>query len=195
MKAVLISIKPRWCSLITRGKKTIEIRKTRPKIETPFKCYIYMTKGFASYSISNGMRCHNNGGMSVIGEFLCDYIFPIRIFDNGTIQNYNYHRLQDSCVDYDDIVNYIGRGRSGYGWHIKDLKIYDRPLELRQFVIKGDCDCKNCHKCYWMNPGNGYNVEDDCDLAYEFMGYGDSVKPLFRAPQSWCYVEEWSGTE
>lgn len=44
MKSVLISIKPKYCSLIANGKKTIEIRKTRPKLETPFRCYIYCTK-------------------------------------------------------------------------------------------------------------------------------------------------------
>ena len=44
MKSVLISIRPMWCELIASGKKTIEVRKTRPKIETPFKCYIYCTK-------------------------------------------------------------------------------------------------------------------------------------------------------
>lgn len=44
MKSVLISIKPRWCELIARGEKTIVIRKTKPRIDTPFKCYIYCTK-------------------------------------------------------------------------------------------------------------------------------------------------------
>lgn len=43
-KAVLISIRPKWCELIASGKKTIEVRKTRPKLETPFKCYIYCTR-------------------------------------------------------------------------------------------------------------------------------------------------------
>lgn len=40
-KAVLISIRPKWCEKIVSGEKTIEVRKTRPKMETPFKCYIY----------------------------------------------------------------------------------------------------------------------------------------------------------
>ena len=44
MKAVMISIQPKWCELIASGKKTIEIRKTKPKLETPFKVYIYSTK-------------------------------------------------------------------------------------------------------------------------------------------------------
>ena len=44
MQSVLISIRPQYCELIASGKKTIEVRKTRPKLETPFKCYIYCTK-------------------------------------------------------------------------------------------------------------------------------------------------------
>lgn len=36
MKAVLISIKPTWCAKIASGEKTIEVRKTKPKLETPF---------------------------------------------------------------------------------------------------------------------------------------------------------------
>lgn len=43
-KAVLISIRPEWCEKIVNGRKTIEVRKTRPKMDTPFKCYIYCTK-------------------------------------------------------------------------------------------------------------------------------------------------------
>ncbi len=41
MIAVLCSVQPQWCELIANGKKTIEIRKTIPKIPTPFKGYIY----------------------------------------------------------------------------------------------------------------------------------------------------------
>ena len=45
MKAVLISVQPKWVEKIASGKKTIEVRKTAPKGEVPFKCYIYVTKG------------------------------------------------------------------------------------------------------------------------------------------------------
>ena len=44
MKKVLISIHPKWCELIFSGEKTIEVRKTAPKLETPFKVYVYCTK-------------------------------------------------------------------------------------------------------------------------------------------------------
>ena len=42
-KAVIISIRPKWCQMIASGEKTIEVRKNRPKLDTPFKCYIYCT--------------------------------------------------------------------------------------------------------------------------------------------------------
>lgn len=44
MKSVLISIRPEWCAKIASGEKTVEVRKTRPKMNPPFKCYIYCTK-------------------------------------------------------------------------------------------------------------------------------------------------------
>ena len=43
-QAVLISIRPKWCEKIISGEKTIEVRKTRPKMNLPFKCYIYCTQ-------------------------------------------------------------------------------------------------------------------------------------------------------
>ena len=42
-KSVLISIQPEWCYRILSGEKTIEIRKNKPNLTTPFKCYIYCT--------------------------------------------------------------------------------------------------------------------------------------------------------
>lgn len=42
MKAVMISIQPKWVEKIASGQKTIEVRKTAP--EVPFKAYIYCTK-------------------------------------------------------------------------------------------------------------------------------------------------------
>ena len=73
-KAVLISIRPEWAKKILSGEKTLEVRRNRPKLETPFKCYIYCTAGNLSYEVSNGMMCNISGGKLVIGEFVCDKI-------------------------------------------------------------------------------------------------------------------------
>lgn len=48
-KSVLISIRPKWCEKIVNGEKTIEVRKTRPKLQTPFKCYIYHSQAHTSH--------------------------------------------------------------------------------------------------------------------------------------------------
>lgn len=121
MKSVLLSIKPKYCELIAGGIKTIEVRKTKPKFDTPFKCYIYCTKAKSKNLQLQG---------KVIGEFVCDEIFPIRVFENGTIQDYMFRGMKKSCVPYDDIVNYIGNGCIGYGWHISNLVMYQEPNEI-----------------------------------------------------------------
>ena len=61
MKAILISTPPEACEAIASGKKTIEVRKTRPKIEMPVKCYIYMTET-ASSTLRN--VCSRNMGIA-----------------------------------------------------------------------------------------------------------------------------------
>lgn len=76
MKSVLISIRPMWCELIENGKKTIEVRKTRPKIEPPFKCYIYETKGktdVPTFVDEDGHFIYEGRGQ-ITGEFVCDRI-------------------------------------------------------------------------------------------------------------------------
>jgi len=80
MKAVLISIQPKWCELIASGKKTIEVRKTAPKFDKPFMAYIYETKDKKYDGIGvhweNGRDFIHNGG-KVIGEFICDDLLAI----------------------------------------------------------------------------------------------------------------------
>lgn len=41
--SVLASIHPKWCKMIFSGEKQVEVRKTKPKLKTPFKLYIYCT--------------------------------------------------------------------------------------------------------------------------------------------------------
>lgn len=195
MNSVLVSIQPRWCDLIIQGKKTIEIRKSKPKIETPFKCFIYCTKDKkltlwkSKKYIYADDRCHNSGDVNcngmIIGEFVCDEIrgcrVPPRVFEH----HLNKAILEESCLSFDELYKYAGE-QIAFAWSISKLKIYKHPLDISAAVVEGDCDCMKCRKCYWADPGNGYNVEDDCNLGYS----KKELKPLFVAPQSWCYVEE-----
>lgn len=204
MKSVLISIHPKWCELIADGKKTVEVRKTRPKIETPFKCYIYCTNTkpylvwgdvfrgnwetefthLSGYNRKAAEEIWDVFNGKVIGEFVCDSIFPIIVFENGAIQDYMFHNIDKSCVPYDDIANYIGKDQTGYGWHISDLLIYDQPRELSEFRIfcKSYDDGDKCDDCKYFIDGRGYEYdESDCGC--------NGIKPLERPPQSWCYVD------
>ena len=122
-KAVLISIQPLWCDKIVKGRKTIEVRKTRPKMKPPFKCYIYQTE---------------KGG--VIGEFVCD-----EIFDLPWGARIPSDIARGACLEPGEIHQYLGAG-AGYGWHISNLKIYDTPHELNSFhrACKNNWWCESC---------------------------------------------------
>lgn len=125
-KAVMLSIRPKWCKKIASGKKTIEVRKTRPKLETPFKCYIYRTKGTVPHII-NGKWVQMEVGGTVIGEFTCD-----RIYGLAPLNHAPDDVEQQACMTREEIVRYL-KG-VGYGWHISDLRIYDAPRELSEFT-------------------------------------------------------------
>lgn len=198
MKAVMLSIKPKYCELIASGRKIVELRKTRPKIETPFKCYIYQTRKTVSVSISGTgrpiyeydiTRWYNKRTGKVIGEFVCDKIYQYTtcdIKDGVDISDEDMTRL--SCLTKDEIKDYeLSPGKFGiFGWHISDLKIYDKPKELSEFIsfcpeYEKTKITEKCHKCqHWI-----INYLDQC-----FECNCDGEKKLTRPPQSWCYVEE-----
>ena len=174
-KAVLISIRPKWVEKIASGEKTIEVRKTRPKLDTPFKCYIYCTLPkypHEDFIVTDYPMPQFYGGGKVIGEFTCDRIFPINVFDNGSIQNWLFEHMERSCLTYEELADYIGNGKTGHGWHISGLLIYDQPRELSEFQRATD-PCDSCHAEYTWEC-------TDCKK------WGGDIK---RPPQSWCYVE------
>ena len=187
MKAVLISIQPKWCELIASGKKTVEVRKTAPKLETPFKCYIYMTKnGNPALEIhdkdGNSYAIEKNYRMAgkVIGEFVCDCIDNLRpdyepvrqqFFYNNDWENNDWNS-ENHCLTSEELLAY-GKGKMLYGWHISDLKIYDKPRELSEFRKPCDrfLDCFLCRR-------------------YKRDEFGGCDSKIHRPPQSYMYVEE-----
>lgn len=194
-KAVMISIRPGWCEKIARGEKTIEVRKTRPKLETPFKCYIYRTKGTVPHIINDKWVQMEVGG-TIIGEFICDRIYKIDkdstdfLFKAGGLSVYK-QAAEEKCglcvaMTDDELHGYLGHCQ-GYGWHISNLKLYDPLKELSEFSpvcrYKNDdktCPSRrvacSCQKCDY-NPDGSINLVE-CGRTLE------------RPPQSWCYVEE-----
>lgn len=205
--AVLLSVRPKWCELIASGKKTVEIRKTRPKIETPFKCYIYCTKPkmitkyvFKPEDYPEYMRPENpvfckvpdgsspycsvvNGNSKVIGEFECDAIFTMSITYSDPTSRIALKEFPYTCLTDQQIIYYLGNGNQGYGWHISNLVIYDKPKEIRDFCYPTEkyCEkemCGGCPKDQVMGLDGDYAF--DCEWQ----------RPIKRPPQSWCYVQD-----
>ena len=181
-KAVMLSIRPKWCEKIVNGDKTVEVRKTRPNLETTFKCYIYCTMDHPYISVFCGEldklnyrtntvgRCNGK----VIGEFTCDRICEIQ--KRGIPENFDYcylslnewgnddiaaeiNAISASCVSKAELNAYGAKAPVLYGWHISNLRIYDAPRELSGFA------------------------------GLRNTKFGAEPYDIKRPPQSWGYVE------
>lgn len=200
MKSVLISIQPKWVEKICSGEKIIEVRKTRPKIETPFKCYIYCTQ---TKTIGDIILCKSeenaklfgfntvkgiNKGFAekediklkgkVIGEFVCDEITALYNVATtswnllyGNVHENAKNIVRKACLTEKEIHDYA-KGKYCCAWHISDLKIYDKPKELFDFA--------NYNKYQVCKERNCFS--DNCWIC-------PNNAIVVRPPQSWCYVE------
>ena len=147
---------------------------------------IKMCDGFELWADGEDYQCVNN---KVIGEFICDEIIEWQ-YDKG---HQYYVEYPDDCTSYfpylkchseatglkcSEIENY-GKGKTLYGWHISDLKIYDKPKGLSEFYRP--CSYSGiCYSCNRFRPNGTPNDKpnDFCDST------------ITRVPSNWCYVEE-----
>lgn len=208
MKAVLMSIRPQWCNKIFNGSKTIEVRKSRPSIDMPFKVYVYQTrlkvnKG-DSFMVVDALN-ENLGCGKVIGSFVCDRIdefdsewseyayacAPTDIPCTMPMSEENAIKIckEKGCMTLEDIIDYFGDEEwRAYFWHITEPKLFEKPRELGEF----------CVPCKKYNDSELHCMEWDCE-HYSFFSCanGDTEeeclcngnKPLRRPPQSWVYCE------
>lgn len=196
MKDILISLKPYFYYLIGEGIKTMEVRKSMPKADDWSRnTWFYMSKDENSFAkIPKELQDKYRKHFGKIGlKFVCDKIYDITphfdtpTFPNQYICGWEYGKEFD-CLSFEELTSYLN-GKQGYGWHISDLVIYDKPKELGEFIVPSKIGCCNegkCRGCKYLDRGNGFNVEDDCNAKFNT----DEYKPLRKAPQSWCYVEE-----
>lgn len=207
-KAVLISIRPEWCKKILDGEKTVEVRRTCPVHGTPFKAYIYCTRTASKEFILDDdnwdVSAKKHGGWPgkrgrVIGEFTCKKITGLtHVGETGSWEPASlyvmapgsYYKpadelLKAACMSKETAEKYL-KGRDGCGWHISDLKIYDKPRDLDEFSrfgfwgMNGTGVCEN-YGCKNYEPSDSYMIPPTCKIN------GCSV---CRPPQSWCYVED-----
>lgn len=152
MIEIMQSMHPKWCNEIILGKKTIDVRKTRPKCGTPFKVDIYCTNDRkimlersnydkSIYLNSNiyyphKMDCSLNA--KVIGEYICREVQGYPFVDEyGYMPYHNIDKseLEKTCLSVDEFETY-GDDTTLYGWYISDLIIYDTPKDIHEFGLK-----------------------------------------------------------
>lgn len=197
MRAVMKSVPPNLCEKIASGECTVLVSKTTPKLKIPFKCYIYCTNEQHELEVlliddmdhrvivgdyRNAENGLNIGNGKVIGEFICDKVYNIISIDplpwGGALDYAFKFDFKKTCLSVEEFNNCLDGG-SGYGIHISDLKIYDKPKELREFrkpcIFEGkDTICYLfCIHC----KSNG-GLFFDCD------------RRITRPPKSMYYVEE-----
>ena len=179
MTAVMISIRPEWCKKIFNGEKTLELRKSKPKLNVPFKCYVYCTKPnttdphqFLSVRSGNGKTENCNG--KIIGEFTCDYVQGTVDPAGGLVDVIDE---KCSCLSAKQIIEYAA-GDIVYFWHISNPKLYDEPKRIADFKRGDACP-------YLTKEGCSYKFH--CFRAGQLKRCGDY---LDKPPQSWCYVDE-----
>lgn len=175
---ILASLKPYYYYLIGERKKTIEVRKSALK-NLPQYIVFYMSKDEKSFAkipkeFQEKYRKHfGKVGLAIV----CDKITKF------TYDGYGSYSLplflqKAICLDGMELYDYL-RGKDGYGWHISDLKVYDKPKKLSEFYRP--CSYSGiCYSCNRFRPNGTPNDEpnDFCD--------GEIIRP----PQSYMYVEE-----
>lgn len=179
---------------------------------TPFKVYIYCTLAGSDSLfmdvLNRDAAAWNRGGWPekkgrVIGEFTCKKITGLtHVGETGSWEPASlyvmapgsYYKpadelLEAACMSRETAEKYL-KGRDGCGWHISDLKIYDKPLPLSNFIpncryLEDEAGCRAYREHGCSCPDQRYDLNPDGSVNMAICQR--SVK---RPPQSWCYVEE-----
>ena len=192
MKAVLRSIKPYWFYLICEGLKTIEVGKTAPKSKDWNKSVeLYCSKDIRSFNrIPKKYQDKYRHFLGKIwAQFVCDRVDEYTFSNLEAEYRINDIDIAKTCLNHSELIGY-GKGKSLYGWHISELKIYDKPKELGEFyrslpekvLENGDYDCRKEWDVVCIDAPEGGDYCAECP-------YGGRVQ-ITRPPQSWCFVEE-----
>lgn len=209
---ILIPIHPQWCEKIFNGEKTIEVRKTVPKIEPPFEVFVYETLGkriscrqcvlFPMCALRSLSGCYEGTG-EVIGSFICDKItrYESEFWDDDT-----YERIQEPWEpsDFAEYGEYeydtIGENGEFYG---KGIELSKQSClswnELRKYVGQGLKDFYGWHiiepKLYDKprELGEFYTIcnkygDDSCgDCPY--LAVEQCSFPCDDCVDTWCSVD------
>ena len=193
MKSIITSVSPYLCGKIASGDCNILVKKSTPK-EVPFRAYIYCTKTKNKWSLCDYEGAYQNSEgeivyaqQHVIGEFICDRVYNIDYLPKeyeGNPSQFSEFICNNSCLSFEQIIEYK-KGKTIYGWHITDLKLYDKPKKLNEFRKPLD----NVYCSYYRD-----HCEEGCvgfgSTDYVCNDYWNWEKGLTCPPRSWQYAEE-----
>lgn len=204
MKKILLVVHPKWCKMIFNGKKTIEVRRNRPKLEPPFEVLVYCTRARERWSVGKLGFCSDTLYTLPTGELKIGDALELMADWSGQYDEYNFLNgkvigsfvCDDVITDFrgehsDDFAKYAllsideqkkyGGNKLLYGWHITEPKLFDEPKEFYELYAP----CKK----------NKQTADESCKgCVYAYKGtttgkiYCDNA--LIRPPQSFCYVED-----
>ena len=183
MKHIIMSIKD--CGSIFQGTQSFIMQKSMPKINPPYKVYLYQT--MPKYGDVN----NHNG--KVVAEFVCDSIFKI-----GPKTFVSNKESSSFGVSHNEFERYAN-GKNVYGWHISDLVIYDIPKGLSDplFYIIDKAAVRSCPYRFRVGQpetrtkhGGWIKGSFKCerDIEDDWCCFC-KTKPLKYPPQSWCYLK------
>lgn len=185
---ILASLKPYYYYLIGERKKTIEVRKSALK-DLPQDIVFYMSKDEKSFAkipkeFQDKYRKHfGKVGMRVV----CDKVYEYTFSHYEAEYRVTHVEQEAMCLNQPELIQY-GNGNTLYGWHISNLKVYDKPKELSEFTSPRVCinyidlpayghiGCNMCKYSYTIN----------CMIKCRI----DGRNPLTRPPQSYMRVKE-----
>ena len=128
MRSIMVSIKPKWCELIFAGEKAREVRKTLPN--EPFRAYIYATKSNPQW-----IRFCADGAIQlsgkVVGEFVC---YEFDRFFWREMSEFAGDVRKKAKLTVNDLRKYAGDHEALYAWHISELKEYNEPFDISDFL-------------------------------------------------------------
>lgn len=156
MLDILMSVHQEWIVKMASGEKTGELRHTWPKLcEAPFRVRLYCTRGRGPETLlldGNGgavigdyRNIHNGwqiGNGFVVGEFICPGRTIVKSGTKGRVAPWLEHLVEAAnvtCLAPEQILAYVGEGH-GSVWHVCDVKIYDKPMELDRFFMPAERD-------------------------------------------------------
>lgn len=122
---IILSIKPKWAELIYSGKKTIEWRKSFPKLNS-----------YEDFKIEKVFLYETAPVKKITGYFeFNENSYPVySISDIDALSNQRF--IENGCVPKEDLKRYKGKNNRLYGWIVGNVTKFKVPFDLVAFNLK-----------------------------------------------------------